>query len=344
MPRAFGADGAALLERLGSLAQVARVDSFTEDDGPERGARRVRLVNGGGLEIEVHPDRALDLGRVTVDGVPVAWLSPPGMAAPALAEREGGGWLRTFGGGLLATCGLDAYGPAGSDADGSWGQHGRVGSTPARVTRAETTDAEVVLEGIVRQTGVFAENLVLRRRISSPLGSDLLLIEDEVTNEGFAEVPHMVLYHLNLGWPLLDEGTVVEIPSDDVRARDADAEAGAAEWNTIPAPIPGFREQVFMHTFDSDGSVTVRVGNTRLGLTFVLTFDAGSLPGLSEWKMTGQGHYALGIEPSNTPHFGRADARAAGALPTLAPGASASYRLALRLTRGTAPETPGGSR
>nr|WP_228561618.1 hypothetical protein [Catenulispora rubra] len=42
---------------IGWLGQVSRVDSFTVDDGPARGTRLMRLVNGGALEIEVLPDR-----------------------------------------------------------------------------------------------------------------------------------------------------------------------------------------------------------------------------------------------------------------------------------------------
>src|SRR6187431_587195 len=114
------------LQRVGSLDQIARVDSFVEADGPARGARRLRVVNGGGLEFDVHPDRGLDIGAASFQGLPLAWLSSTGIGAPSLYDPVERGWLRTFGGGLVTTCGLDSFGPPADDEDGVVGMHGRV--------------------------------------------------------------------------------------------------------------------------------------------------------------------------------------------------------------------------
>lgn len=337
MPDIHGEDGQRLRERIGSLAQVIRVDSFVEAEGPAAGARRLRLVNGGGLEIEVHPDRALDIGQVTMNGTPFAWTSPTGITGPDAAEPAGSGWLRTFGGGLLATCGLDTFGPPASDVGDELGQHGRIGTQRAIITRADATEKGVVVEGVVRQARVFGENLVLRRRISSAAGSDTLTIDDTVTNESFSDQPHMVLYHINLGWPLLSERTTIAIPDANVTPRDADAAAGLDEHAIFGAPTPGFREQVFIHELTSSNVTEVVVQNPDNSLECAVTVDPTQLGTIFEWKMRGQGHYALGIEPANTPIIGgRGAARAAGRLPHLAPGESATYSLAIRLRAHTA--------
>lgn len=334
MSNIFGAVGADLRERVGSLAQVLRVDSFVETEGSARGARRIRLVNGGGIEVEVHPDRALDIGQITIDGIPISWISPTGITAPQFYEPEGNGWLRTFGGGLLATCGLDTFGPPSEDAGEAFGQHGRIGTRPAQVVRAEATDEGVFVEGVIRQSSVFGENLVLRRRISSVAGSDTVVVEDTVTNEGFEEAPHMILYHANLGWPLLDSDAVIDIPSDSVEARDADAESGLDTRSVVGPPQLGFREQVYRHGFTGGNAVDVRVTNPRIGVEFSLGFSSAALPTLYQWKMTGRGTYVLGLEPSNSGNvFGRAAARAAGELPVLRAGESVHYRLEFRLRR-----------
>jgi hypothetical protein len=334
MPEVFGMSGAALRERIGSLGQVVRVDSFIEAEGAARGARRLRIVNGGGIEVEVHPDRGLDLGQVTVDGIPVAWISPTGIAAPEAYESQGYGWLRTFGGGLLATCGLDTFGPPSEDAGDTLGQHGRIGAQKATIVRADATPDGVVVEGVVRQAAVFGENLVLRRRISSAAGSDTVRIDDTVTNESFHDQPHMVLYHMNLGWPLLGEGTSVSVPAASTSPRDEDAEAGLAHRETVGAPTAGYREQLFVHDLGTDGDVEIVVANPENGIEFTLTVPGASLPCVSQWKMVGQGHYVVGIEPANTPAvLGRAAAREAGRLPVLAPGESVNYSLAFRLRR-----------
>ncbi|HWM17849.1 MAG TPA: aldose 1-epimerase family protein [Microbacterium sp.] len=334
MPDIFGAHGAALRERIGSLAQVVRVDSFIEAEGAARGARRLRLVNGGGIEVDVHPDRGLDLGQVTVDGVPVAWIAPPGITAPEAYEPEGNGWLRTFGGGLLATCGLDTFGPPSVDAGDVLGQHGRIGTQKATIVRAEATSEGVVVEGVVRQSAVFGENLVLRRRITSAAGSDTVRIEDTVTNESFHEQPIMVLYHMNLGWPLLGDDTTVTVPASRTTPRDADAERGLEGRSEVGPPVADFREQVFVHELETEDVIQVVVANPQNGLEFALAISGAQLPCVYQWKMVGQGHYVLGIEPANTPNvFGRAAARAAGQLPVLAPGGSVDYTVEFRLRR-----------
>jgi hypothetical protein len=327
----FGVPVEAALQRVGALAQVARVDSFVESDGPARGARRLRVVNGGGLEFDIHPDRALDIGAATFDGLPLAWLSSTGISAPSFYEPDGRGWLRTFGGGLMTTCGLDSFGPPADDEDGVVGMHGRIGAVPAHVTAAEATAERITVSGTVRQTAVFAENLLLRRRISSEVGSTSFTVEDTVTNDGAVPSPHMVLYHVNVGWPLLDDGTVVDIPHTTVEPRDADAAEGFGHQYDIGAPVRGFREQVYIHAAGPERCASVT--NKQRGLRFTLRFSE-TLPAVFEWKMTATQHYVLGLEPANTPEIGgRAAARAAGRLPRLEPGESVTYRLDFEMER-----------
>jgi len=330
LPDIFGLSIAEVLPRVGALDQVARVDSLVDTDGLARGMRRLRVITGGGLEFDVLPDRGLDIGQAWFQGMPLAWVSAVGSAGPAFYEPEGRGFLRTFGGGLLATCGLDSFGPPVSDEDGTVGMHGRVGQIPARLTRAEAGREGIRIEGTVRQAAVFAENLVLRRQISTEFGANSVVIDDTVTNEGAESSAHMVLYHFNLGWPLLDEGAEFEVPGATATPRDADAQAGLGHELDFDAPQPGFREQVFLYRSTRG---IAHLTNRARGLRFTLRFSE-SLPALFEWKMTAPQHYVLGIEPANT-HviLGRRAARAAGQLPRLAPGASSSYRLSVEVER-----------
>lgn len=317
------------MQRVGSLDQIARVDSFIEADGPARGSRRLRVVNGGGLEFDVHPDRGLDIGAASYQGLPLAWLSSTGVTAPGFYDPVGRGWLRTFGGGLVTTCGLDNFGPPADDEVGVAGMHGRVGHIPARLTRAEATPDRVVIAGTVRQTAVFAENLAMRREISSEVGSSTLTISDTVTNEGASPSPLMVLYHVNLGWPLLDDGTTLDIPAASVAPRDEDAQAGFESKYVIGAPVAGFREQVYIH--EAGAQRYARVTNPALGLELTLRYSE-TLPALFEWKMSATGHYVLGLEPANTPEInGRAVARAHGRLPIIEPGESIAYQVSIEV-------------
>ena len=334
MADVFGVPLEDAVRKIGSLAQVARVDSFVETEGEPRGARRLRLVNGGGLEIDIHPDRSLNLGQVSLDGVPVAWMEPSGIGAPAFYNPSGKEWLRTMGGGLLVTCGLDTYGPPSQDEGQDFGLHGRIGATPARMITTSTDNGVVVVEAEMRQSALYAENLTLRRRISSAVGSDTFVVEDVVTNEGFVDSPHMILYHINPGWPLLDEGAVVNVSSSHIEPRDAASAPGLESWREVPAPVADFQAQVLIHTFDGDGTAEATLDNPRLGLGLTIRFDLAQLPVLSQWRMFAAGSYVLGLEPTNClGGRGRARTRADGNLPILRPGESASYRIEFQLRR-----------
>lgn len=322
-----------LRERVGDLRQLCRIDRLQHDDGPARGARLLRMVTGGGLEVELHPDRCLDIGHVTWRGQPLAWASPAPVAAPALSEPGGGGWLRTFAGGLLTTCGLDHFGAPSQDGAVTFGLHGRAASLAAQhlSSRCEpSSDGSVRLEvsAEMRQAALFGENLRLVRTIESAFGSASFTVTDSVTNLGRDPQPHMLLYHVNLGWPLVGPDGEVAIPSTQVVPRDAAAAEGLASSHTVPPPQPRWEEQVLRHDLPPDAPVTVRVTNPAAQLALSLRFSATALPHLFQWRHLRAGAYVLGLEPANCPVIqGRGAAREAGVLPVLEPGESREYAL-----------------
>jgi hypothetical protein len=323
-----------ILRRVGHVDQVAGIKLVEAADGLERGTRILQVWTGGGLYFHVLADRALDISTCQYKGVPLAWASSGGVVHPAYYEPQGLGWLRSFGGGLLATCGLDQFGAPCTDAGEDLGLHGRVGHLPARLvsyrTRWIEDEYELEITGEVRQTRVFGENLVLQRRISTRLGSRKIRIEDVVSNEGFAPQPHMILYHFNLGFPLVSEDSRLHLEVEQTVPRNEDAEAGLADWRSFQPPTAGYREQVFRHVpvADDAGKVRVELRNPNLGLGLRWTYDKAELPHLFEWKMMGEGTYVVGIEPGNSSGIrGRAAARESGDLPHLAPGEARSYTL-----------------
>lgn len=326
-----------LLERVGGLSQVCGIRVSELLDGFERGVRVADMRTGSGLTFSVLVDRGLDIGQATYRGVPLCWRSPVGAIGPAFYEPEGLGWLRGFSGGLLVTCGLTSFGAPEVDQGESLGLHGRASYIPA--TRFNYggewngDDYEMWVTGEIREARVFGENLVLRRRISSLLGEPRLVIEDSVTNEGFAPAPHMMLYHMNFGFPLLDVGTELLLDAIDVQPRDSVAAAGLETHRRFDRPIPGFREQVIYHTprVGADGYAQVGLVNRGFaagqGLGVMIRFRAAELPRLIQWKMIGQGTYVCGLEPATNWVGGRAIERAEGRLTMLEPAETREYRL-----------------
>jgi hypothetical protein len=140
----------------------------------------------------------------------------------------------------------------------------------------------------------------------------------------------MILYHFNLGFPLLSEDSFIELETEETVARDKNAEAGLADWRKFQPPTPGYSEQVFRHkpVADPSGRVQAEVKNPHLGLGLRLSYDAANLPYLFQWKMMGEGAYVLGMEPANCGVIdGRAAAQEHDDLPQLAAGESRHYDL-----------------
>jgi hypothetical protein len=324
----------ALLPYVGHPDQMAGIKLMEAGDGLARGSRMFQVWTGSGLSFNVLADRALDISACHYRGISLAWTSPVGDVHPAYYEPEDVGWLRSFQGGLLVTGGLDQFGYPCSDEGEAFGLHGRISNLPARYVNHRAAwqgdQYELEITGEVRQARVFGENLVLRRRISTALGSNKIRLTDVVTNEGFVPQPHMILYHFNLGFPLLSESTHLRVEVEKTVPRDAEAKNGLDNWMNFQPPTEGYQEQVFHHTpaANEAGQVKVEVENPALGLGLRWTYAKENLPHLFEWKMMGRGTYVLGVEPANSSGMhGRAAARADNDLPELMHGESCRYEL-----------------
>jgi hypothetical protein len=328
---------AQLAERTGDMRQFAGVRLGEMADGFERGVRTADFRTGSGFDFTVLADRGLDIGIASYAGTPLAFQSPAPYAAPAFYEPAGLGWLRGFGGGLMTTCGLTYFGAPGDDQGEELGLHGRASNLPATNlaygAEWQGDEYDMWVSGQIRQVRFFGENVVLRRRISARMGESRLVIADEVANEGFAPVPHMLLYHCNLGFPVLSEDSELLVDDADVIARDADCAKGLPDHRRFAPPIPGYSEQVFQHIpkTDAEGFARAALVNRRFtggrGIGVYLRWRATDMPWMIQWKMIGQSAYVSGLEPATNWTTGRAGERAAGRLRYLAPGETRSYQL-----------------
>jgi hypothetical protein len=344
MPNLWGRNysRAELLRRVGRLEQVAGVRLATLGDGVERGVRVLEFRTGTGFAFDLLVDRAFDVGRCELGGRPLAWLSGAGFPGPWFYEPEGLGFLRTFGGGLLTTCGLDhTLFPAEDTAEQHhyppkpterYGLHGRIANRPARLVgygeRWEGDECVLWAEGEVPQAAALLERLVLRRRIEARVGESRLTIRDEVANVGFDRTPHMFLYHVNVGFPAVDDGAELLAP---VRRVTPAGDYPADGYRALDAPRPGATERVFEHELatEADGTVPVAVANRPLGFGVYQLFRREQLPHPFVWRMLGEGTYVVGLEPSTNRVAGRLDARERGELIELGPGETRAYDLEL---------------
>jgi Domain of unknown function (DUF4432) len=331
---------AELLARVGRLDQLAGVQLTHAGDGAERGVRLLRFATGAGFDFEVLVDRGFDIGRAWLAGRPLAWWSPVGLVAPWYHDSSGIGWFRGFAGGLVSTCGLDHTLLGGTDdatvfnyphrQSESYGLHGRYTGLPARLAGSGVAwhgdDCVLWAEAEVVQAAVFGEQLLLTRRIEADLGGTSVRITDTVTNTGATRCPHMMLYHCNIGFPVVDAGAELVYPAPaGVCVSDACDEG----YRQLTGPRPDFVEECYEHDMaaGADGFVQAAVVNRAAGLGVYQRYRQDSLPHHITWRQLGAGTYVVAMEPSTNRDAGRFDARERGELIYLDPGAERSYEL-----------------
>jgi len=292
-----------LLSRVGSIGQLAGAQELVCTDGKGKGASIIRVRNGKGLDFNILPDRGLDIFDAYLNGIPMAWISQNGLTSNTSYESQNLGWLRTFGGGMLVTCGLRNVGSPVTSGSEHFGLHGRYSSIPAtKVNILEYWDGNIFhieVSGEIRESNVFSENLVCRRAIKTNSAENKIRIHDAITNEGFRPEEFLVLYHFNWGYPLFSADSKLEISPATTSVRDSNATAES--WNEFSAPIPGFREIVYLHKpkSDSKDNCSYRLLNQTAGIGVKVSWPKAQLPYLTQWKMMGQSEYVLGLEPGN---------------------------------------------
>jgi hypothetical protein len=342
MNERVASDPKELRRRVGDVSQLASTRAARLSDGSEDGVRIIDARVSGGLSAVILADRGLDLGQVWAAGHQVGWQSSTGAVHPAhFAERD---WLRSFHGGLLTTCGLQNVGMPSEDEGVSHGLHGRISNIAARnvVHRVVEEDGRfvAVVSGELRETDVFGSDLLLRRTIHLPAGETVVRVDDEVVNQGFAPTPLLLLYHVNVGYPVVAEGARVIGPPADVVGRDDAAEDLVGQHTAFGPPQDGVREHVFEHRLrEPDAAIaSISVANPDHaptgGIAVTVSWDPRQLPRLWQWRMLRAGMYVTGLEPANCGLAGRPIERAAGSVRVLEPGESFRSGVTIRVRLG----------
>jgi hypothetical protein len=330
-----------LEQRVGDMLQIGGVRLVELSDGKERGVRAAEVRTGSGLAFTVLLDRGMDISHAEHSGRPMNWRSMTEDVHPAYFEPEGLGWVRSFFGGLVVTCGLNWAGAPCHDplagparlGPRDLGLHGRISHTPAKNVWADGAwdgdEYRMWIRGRCQEGMVFGENLILEREISTQLGANGLTIRDRVENAGYDRVEHMILYHVNIGFPAVDGGSELLSPSTRITPRDDAAADGQEQARILDVPIAGYHEKAYFHDLAAgpDGVTGSAIVNRKLGFGVYLKYRAAELPFYTQWKMMGQRNYVVGMEPANCLPLGRAAEREAGRLQFLEPRETREYTL-----------------
>lgn len=315
-----------LLKRVGDISQIAGIRSYTLNDGRAKGVEAFDVKTGSGLTYTVLKDRALDIAWMDYNGYAIGFINKGGISHPKYYQPYGVEWLRTFNGGVVTTCGLTNVGPSQEGNMELKGLHGRISNTPSYEVAYSHNwigdDLILKIEGKTNESVLFSENLTLHRTIITKGGENKLKLVDEITNDGFDMAPLMLLYHMNIGFPVVSENSLFVAPILWTKARDEEAQKGLEVAKTFERPTPKYREQVFFHRVaaDMDGNTCVGLINDSLNIGFYISYNTQDLPLLTQWKMMGEQDYVVGIEPGNCHPIGYEEAKKKDQLEMLAPG------------------------
>ena len=329
-----------LLRYVGDLSQVSGIKEYTLTSGKAKGVKAFDVKTGSGLEFTVLADRCLDISGLSFNGINCSYLSKTGIVSPEFYNEHDKGFLRSFFSGFLTTCGLRNVGSPCIENGESFSMHGRISNTPGEEICAQTEwiggVPVLTISGKMREATLFGENLILKRKISCKYGENKIKIENTVENLGFKKEALMLLFHFNMGYPLLDEDAILITPTEKLIPRDTEAEKGEASYHQCQPPTPDYLEQVFYHNLkaDANGNTQVALINKKLELGITIRFNKNQLFNFTQWKQMGEGDYVMGLEPCNCYVGGRTDPRNNGILEYLEPGETRKFDLTIEILNG----------
>jgi len=271
--------------KISNLSQVASIRRYTFTDGKEKGLEVIDCDNGK-IRFLLNVTKALDVMQLYHEGQNMSFISKNGFTAREIPFGN------RFEGGMVYTCGLDSLGRRNG-----FELHGTHHNNPAVVTVAECDESGIRIEADIDSTELFGKSLTLHRKVTAEIGSDTVTIEDTLINKGYATEDYCILYHINIGYPMLDEGAKIKADITDYYTRTAWAKEKASEMFDVTPPVPCEDETCY---FLNMKKPEISLVNPKLGKTFTVRYSKDTLPSFIEWHSMASGDYALGFEPAST--------------------------------------------
>ena len=317
--------------------------------GPSDGVDIIEVDNGA-LSFSIIPSRGMGIWKGQYRGLDIGWNSPVrGPVHPSyvdLQDRGGLGWLSGFDEAIVR-CGLDSTGAPGQDivpnnmgipTEVELTLHGKIANMPAwrvEISVLPGDPDKLIVVGRVQEAGLFCPQYELVAKITTFADSNILRIEDEVTNMKGISAEMELLYHCNFGEPFLQEGSILSVPAAEVAPRDERAVEGLDSYESYLGPTQGYVEQVYWYDLlaNKDGATLAMLRNAGADRALVLRFNKNELPAFTQWKNTASlaDGYVTGLEPATDYPNGKAFERSKGRLVNLLPGETHSASLQLEV-------------
>ena len=306
-----------------------RLSQRTLQGGLRQGVDLVEIDNGR-MRLFIVPTRGMGIWRAEIsDGKTLGWKSPVcGPVHPSfvpLNHPSGLGWLEGFDE-LLVRCGLESNGAPefGEQGQLCYPLHGRIANRPARHVSV-TVDEEqrtIRVSGIVEETRFHFQKLRLEATVTTQLDSNTFTISDRVTNFGGTDARMQMLYHINIGEPLLNAGSQIVAPLHQANLLGSTT-AAPSDWKEYGPPVAGAAEQCLGLSLNGDkaGQTRVLLKNADGDQGVAVGFNSNHLPYFTLWKnlVASEDGYVTGLEPATNFPNCHSDEAQAGRVVSLTP-------------------------
>jgi hypothetical protein len=322
----------------------------------------VLMIDTGPMSIAILPNRGMSLWKawshevsqepssepMTLDDClqreawEIGWQSPVrGPKHPSivpLADPSGLGWLEGFDE-LFVRCGLRTNGAPQFDGNGrlEYALHGRIANLPASqlTLEVDSEKGHVDIHATIFESRFLFYSLSLQTHIRCTVNSEIIEIFDSVKNLGSQPTDSQLLYHINLGQPVLEAGSQLHALLKRLAPKDDRAANGVADWSRCEGPVTGFSEQVYLceAMVGDDGWSSAMLTDSTNSRGIAVDFHTQNLPYLNLWKNTAavDDGYVVGIEPAtgfpNTHQFEKDHGRVVG----LEGGQTRTYKVRLNI-------------
>lgn len=309
--------------------------------GKQEGVDLITLDNGL-IKLRICPTRGMGIIDAQMGRLRLGWNSPiKEVVHPAfvdLQRRGRTGWLEGFNE-FLVRCGLEFLGPpcddkqhlaVGEPPASDITLHGKIANTPASEVDIQvqtTAPYAITLRGVVHERSMYGPKLELTAALTIVPGEATFTVTDTIRNLGGQAQEMCLLYHINQGRPILENGARLVAPVADYAPRDEGYPAADIKnYDRYGKPAPASPEQAYFLDLEPDkrGSVSVLLHNKNKDLGLGVSWLKKQLPNFTLWKATHDERdgYVTGLEPCVTFPLPRPVEREDGRVVQLKPGGS----------------------
>jgi len=294
---------------VGGSAKGYEVNKWTLHGGLSQGVDLIH-VNNGTFTFDLIPTRGMSVWKAWLGKDEIGWRSPTrGPVHPAfvdMGEPSGLGWLDGFDE-LMVRCGLESNGAPEHDPKTNqliYPLHGRIGNKPAHHVEIEVNGdtGEITVKGIVEETRFHFFKVRMTSVFKTKVGQPGFSIHDEIENISASPTEIQILYHMNIGQPLLDAGTQFLAPIKTLVPRNDHAASGIKSWNSYTGEEAGFEEQVYFMELlgGADGTTQTLLKNAHSTKGISTFYNVNQLKCYSIWKNTTSAAdgFVTGLEPA----------------------------------------------